>query len=340
MAQQTVLVTGISGFIAKHCALELLRGGYAVRGTVRSLRRSGEVSAALAPHADLAHLAFAQADLESDEGWAEAVAGCTYVLHVASPFPAREPNNEQELIRPAVEGTLRVLRAAAAADVERFVQTSSMAAVYYGHSRERTAPFTETDWSNVSDPAVTAYSRSKTLAERAARDFMAQQRPFLHYSSVNPGLVLGPALDRDIGTSAAVVQMFLKGKYPGAPRMSIAVVDVRDVARMHRLALETGAPSGGRYLGSAGTLWLLDVARILRSQLGHAARRAPARELPDWAVRLAALFDPGARLAVPELGKFVAVDTSRTRQALGIEFIAPEEAVAAMGRSLLEMQLV
>ena len=340
MAKPTVLITGISGFIAKHCAVEMLNAGYGVRGTVRSMHKSGDVRASIAKHADVARLEFAAADLESDDGWGRAVAGCGHVLHVASPFPAKQPKDEQDLIRPAVEGTLRVLRAAAAANVERFVQTSSTAAVFYGHPRERTAPFTEDDWTDVGHPSVTAYSRSKTLAERAARDFMARERPALHYSSVNPGLVLGSALDRDIGTSATIVQMFLKGKYPGAPRMSIAVVDVRDVARMHRLALETRAPSGGRYLGSAATLWMIDIARALRQHLGGAARKMPTRELPDWAVRLAALYDPGARLAVPELGKFVPVETSRTRRELGMEFIPADAAVAAMGRSLIALKLV
>ena len=336
----TVLITGISGFIAKHCAVEMLNAGYAVRGTVRSLRRSVEVRDTLARHADVARLSFAEADLESDAGWDAAVAGCAHVLHLASPFPATQPRDEQDLIRPAVEGTLRVMRAAVAARVERLVQTSSMAAVAYGHPRGRPEPFTEDDWTRVEDPGVTAYTKSKTLAERAARDFAASHGAGLHYSSVNPGLVLGPALDRDIGTSAEIVQQFLKGKYPGAPRMSIACVDVRDVARMHRLALETSAPSGGRYLGAAESLWLIDIARALRERLGEAARRAPSRELPDWAVKLVGLFDPAARMAVPELGKHLRVDASRTRRTLGIEFIPADEAVAATGRSLVELGLV
>jgi dihydroflavonol-4-reductase len=339
MGHPTVLVTGISGFIAKHCAVEMLNAGYAVRGTVRSMVRAAAVRDTLARHADVARLSFAEADLESDAGWSAAVAGCAHVLHLASPFPAAQPRDEQDLIRPAVEGTLRVLRAAVAAGVERLVQTSSMAAVAYGHPRERSEPFTEDDWTRVESPGVTAYTKSKTLAERAARDFVASDGGGLHYSSVNPGLVLGPALDRDIGTSAELVQQFLKGKYPGAPRLMIPCVDVRDVARMHRLALETSAPSGGRYLGAAGSLWLVDIARALREQLGDAARRVPSRELPDWAVRLVALFDPAARVAVPELGRHLRVDTSRTRRSLGIEFIPATEAVAATGRSLIEFGL-
>jgi dihydroflavonol-4-reductase len=261
------------------------------------------------------------------------------VLHVASPFPAKQPRDEQQLIRPAVQGTLRVLRAAAGAGVERLVQTSSMVAVMYGHPRERTAPFTEVDWTRIETPGVTAYAKSKTLAERAAREFVAQEGARLHYASVNPGLVLGPALDRDIGTSAEIVQMMLRGKYPGAPRMAIPCIDVRDVARMHRLALEVDAPSGGRYLGSADCLWMIDIARAIRAGLGDAARRVPSRELPDWAVKLAGLFDPAARLAVPELGKQLSVDTSLTRRTLGITFIPAPDAAVAMAKSLVELKL-
>jgi dihydroflavonol-4-reductase len=339
MSTPTVLITGISGFIARHCAVEMLNAGYAVRGTVRSLQRSAEVSASLSRHADVSRLGFAQADLESDEGWQAAVAGCTHVLHVASPFPAKQPRDEQQLIRPAVEGTLRVLRAAAGAGVERVVQTSSMVAVMYGHPRERKASFTEADWTRIETPGVTAYAKSKTLAERAAREFVVQARARLHYASVNPGLVLGPALDRDIGTSAEIVQMMLRGKYPGAPRMAIPCIDVRDVARMHRLALEADAPSGGRYLGSAECLWMIDIARAIRVGLGEAARRVPSRVLPDWAVRLAGIFDPTARLAIPELGKELRVDATLTRRTLGITFIPAADAAVAMAKSLVELKL-
>jgi dihydroflavonol-4-reductase len=341
MTMPTVLITGISGFIARHCAVEMLQAGYGVRGTVRSLARSAEVKASLGNHADVARLEFAAADLESDSGWSAAVAGCAHVLHVASPFPAQQPRDQQELIRPAVEGTLRVLRAAAGTpSVERFVQTSSMAAVMYGHPPERMAPFTAADWTRVEDPGVTAYAKSKTLAERAVREFMQQRQPALHYSSVNPGLVLGPALDRDIGTSAEIIQMFLRGKYPGVPRMAIPVVDVRDVARMHRLAVEVQVPSGGRYLGVADCLWMIEIATAIRERLGPAARKAPRWVLPDWAVKLVAIFDPAARLAVPDLGKQMNVDNSLTRRTLGMEFIAAPDAAAAMAQSLIDLGLV
>ncbi len=215
-----------------------------------------------------------------------------------------------------------------------------MVAVMYGHPRDRTAPYTESDWTRIEDPTVTPYAKSKTLAERAARDFMQQRKPSLHYSSVNPGFVLGPALDRDIGTSAEIIQMFLRGKYPGAPRMAIPVVDVRDVARMQRLAIETDAPSGGRYLGVADCQWLIEVSRAIRERLGSAARKAPTWELPDWAVKLVAVFDRTVRQAVPELGRELRVDNSLTRRTLGIEFIPAPEAAAAMAHSLVDLRLV
>ncbi len=340
MNAETVLVTGVSGFIAKHCAIELLQAGYAVRGTVRSLARADEVKATIGRYADTSRLAFAQADLESDAGWREAIAGCADVLHIASPFPAVQPRDEQDVIRPAVQGTLRVLRLAAEAGVRRFVQTSSMVAVMYGHPRSRTAPFTEADWSVLDAPGLSAYAKSKTLAERAGREFAGREGTRMHYSTVNPGLVLGPALDRDIGTSAGIVQMFLKGKYPGVPRLKIPCVDVRDVARMHRLALEADAPSGARYLGSAGTLSMLEIGNALHAGLGAAARKVPRRELPDWLVKVVSLVDGTARQAVPDLGKDFDVDTSLTRRLLGLEFIPAPESAVALARSLIDLQLV
>jgi dihydroflavonol-4-reductase len=340
MGKPTVLVSGVSGFIAKHCAVEMLQAGFGVRGTVRSMKRADEVRSTIAKHADVSRLEFVEADLESDAGWKEAAAGCAHVLHVASPFPPDQPRDEQELIRPAVEGTLRVLRAAAAAGVQRFVQTSSMVAVMYGHPRTRTEPFTESDWSNLDAPGITAYAKSKTLAEKAGREFAAGPGAGLHYSTVNPGLVLGPALDRDIGTSAGFIRLFLKGKYPGAPRLKIPVVDVRDVAKMHRLAVERDVPTGGRYLGSADCLWLVEIARAIRNGLGPAARKVPDRELPDWLVKFVALFDGAARQTAPDLGKDFRVDASATRRALGMEFIPAPDSAVALARSLIDLKLV
>jgi len=338
MTDRPVLVTGVSGFIAKHCAVELLNAGYIVRGTLRSLAKAEAVRAILAQHADVTRLTFVAADLTRDEGWAAAAAGTWGVLHVASPFPLAMPKDENELIVPAVNGTLRVLRAAVAAGVERFVQTSSVAAVMYGHDHARHAPFTEADWTRIDGPGVSAYARSKTLAERAARDFVAAGGGALHYASVNPGFVLGPLLDREAGSSADAIARFLKGQYPGCPQMHFPVVDVRDVALMHRLALESGA-NGGRYLAVSGSAWFLDMMRPIKARLGERARKVPSRNLPNWVIRAIALFDPAARAVLPELGLERQVDNSATRRALPMTFRPVEESAPAMAESLLRFGL-
>jgi dihydroflavonol-4-reductase len=335
--EKMILVTGISGFIAKHCALELLTHGYAVRGTVRNLAKGEETRATLAKHCDTSQLSFVEADLLADAGWADAMNGIAGALHLASPFPLDEPQDPDDLLRPAVDGTLRVLRAAMNAGVPRVVQTSSIVAVLGGCHDKRL--FTEDDWTDVADPMVSSYSRSKTLAERAARDFVSSDGRAIHFSTINPGFVLGPVLDADIGSSAHAIQMLLRGKYPGMPRIWFSVVDVRDVARMQRLALESAEPSGGRYLAVSETVRFVDIARPIRDGLGHAARKTPRHQLPDLAVRLVALFDPTARAILPDLGFEFEVDNTRTRQALGIEFIPVTESAPAMASSLIELGL-
>ena len=340
MTDKSVLITGISGFIAKHCALDLLQHGYRVRGTVRSLKKADEVKAALGQHCDTGQLEFVEADLLADTGWNTAMQGVHAVQHLASPFILNEPKDPNDLIRPAVEGTLRVLKAANASGVKRFVQTSSMAAIMYGHPKDRTTPFTEDDWTQLDGPGVNSYTRSKTLSERAARDFMAKEKPAMHYASINPGLVLGPLLDRDMGGSAEVIQMFLRGKYPGCPKLSFGVVDVRDVAKMHRLALETSEPSGGRYVGVSEAAWFLDMMRPIKARLGSRARKVPGFELPNFMIHLVALVDPTARSILPDLGRELLLDNSRTRKVLGIDFIGVEESAPAMAQSLVNLGLV
>ena len=335
MSESTILVTGISGFIAKHCAVELLKHGYRVRGTVRNLAKADSVRQTLAAHADVAKLDFVAADLQSDDGWQDAAKGVHGVLHLASPFPLAQPKNAEELIRPAVDGTLRVLRAAIAAGASRFVQTSSTAAVLYGHGHSRSRTYTEADWTDVDGPGVTAYSKSKTLAERAARDYVATQRPALHYASVNPGFVLGPLLDRDAGTSAQLIADCLRGKYPGCPKLAFPVVDVRDVAKVHRLALETNEPSGGRYLAMSEPAWFRDMMLPIKERLGARARKVPTKVLPNLAIKFIAIFDPAARSVLPELGRELRVDNSATRKALGVDFISVTESAPAMAESLL-----
>lgn len=339
MANPTVLVTGASGFIAKHCAVDLINAGYHVRGTVRSLAKAGAVRETVGRHADAGKLEFCAADLLSDTGWREAMEGVVGVLHLASPFTLEEPRHPDDHVRPAVEGTLRVMKAAADVGIPRFVQTSSTVAIIYGHPHARTAAFTEDDWTDIDAPGVSSYARSKTLAERAARDFVVGERPPFHFATVNPGFVLGPALDADIGASVGLIRMFLKGKYPGVPRLRMPVVDVRDVARAHRLALQTGEPSGGRYLAVSESPWMIEFARAIRRRLGARAWLVPRIELPDLAVNLIGFVDAATRAALPELGRDVRIDNSRTRTALGMDFIPLSESAPATAESLIRLGL-
>jgi dihydroflavonol-4-reductase len=333
---KTVLVTGISGFIAKHVAIAFLDAGYNVRGTVRDLAQAGGVRRTISDHAPGGRLEFAVTDLLSDNGWADAVTGCDGVAHVASPLPLVPPRDDDDVVRPAVDGTLRVMKSAIGAKVKRFVQTSAAYAVMVGHDHKRTAPFTEDDWGIVGAPGLNSYKRSKLLAERAAREHVATTLSDIHFSSILPGFVAGPALDGDTNASAEVFRMVLAGRYPGMPRLSFPVADARDVALAHVAAMENDAPSGSRYLVLSDSLWMIDVARILREELGERARKVPNRQLPDFLVRLI----PGVRSVLPDLGWRPSYDTSRSRRMLGMEYRPAREVVAAAARSLVELDPV
>jgi len=338
----TVLVTGGSGFIAGHCILQLLAAGDRVRATVRSLKREPDVRAALqTAGADAGdRLAFFAADLESDAGWREAAAGCDYVLHVASPFPATLPKHEDELIVPAREGALRVLRAARDAGVQRVVLTSSFAAIGYGQP-PRSAPFDETNWTNPDGPDVGAYAKSKTLAERAAWDFIAREGGQLELSVVNPVGVFGPVLGADYATSILVVQRMMDGAMPGCPRLYFGAVDVRDVAALHLKCMTDPAARGERFLAVAGDfVSVVEIARILKARLGERARRVPTRELPDWMVRAASLFDPAVKQVLPELGKRKNATSAKAQRVLGWSPRSREDAIVATAESLLQFGLL
>jgi dihydroflavonol-4-reductase len=216
-----------------------------------------------------------------------------------------------------------------------------VAAMMAGHGFERTKPFTEDDWTNLNGPGVSAYQKSKTLSERAARDHIAATKADIHYASINPGFVLGPLLDSDHGASAQVIQMFMKGKYPGCPALSFPCVDVRDIGKMNRLALETNEPSGGRYVGVSESAWFVDMTRAIKAKLKpEHTRKVPTIQLPNFLIKLIAVFDKSARSIVPELGRQIGVDNSRTRKALGIEFIPVSESAPAMAQSLVDEGLV
>lgn len=338
----TVLVTGGSGFVGSHCILQLLAAGHRVRTTVRNAKREGETRALLEANGASPgdHLSFVFADLEKDAGWPEAVAGCEHVLHVASPFPPGAPKHEDELIVPAREGTLRVLRAARDARVKRVVLTSSFAAIGYGHE-PRSAPFTEADWTNVGASGMSAYAKSKTLAEQAAWDFIARDGDGLELSAVNPVAIFGPLLGPDFAASIGLIKKLLDGAMPGVPQLYFGVVDVRDVADLHIRAMTHEAAKGERFIAVAGQfLSARDIAKVLKRRMGAAALRVPTLQFPNWFVRLAALGNAGARQALPELGKVKDASNEKARRVLGWTPRSSEEALVATGESLARLGLV
>ena len=338
----TVLVTGGSGFIGSHSMLQLLAAGHQVRTTVRSLRRENDVRAMLkAGGADAGErLKFFAADLEKDAGWAEAVAGCEYVLHVASPFPATVPKDENELIVPAREGALRVLRAARNARVKRVVMTSSFAAIGYGR-KPQAAPFNETNWTDPNGEGVTPYVKSKTLAERAAWDFIAKEGNGLELAVVNPVGVFGPVLGPDYATSILIVQKMMDGAVPGCPRVYFGAVDVRDVVDLHLRAMTNPAARGERFLALAGDFMsVVEIARVLKQRMGAAARRVPTRELPNFVVRIAALFDPAIKQILPELGIVKNATSEKAQRVLGWAPRSREDAIVATAESLQRLGLL
>jgi dihydroflavonol-4-reductase len=341
-AMGEVLVTGGSGFIAAHCILQLLAAGNRVRTTVRHLARRDDVLAMLRQGGAVgaADIAFHAADLTADAGWAEAVKGSDYVLHVASPVPAYVPRDENELVVPAREGTLRVLRAARDAGVKRLVLTSSFAAIGYGHPSRET-PFDETDWTDVDGADLQPYVKSKALAERAAWDFIACEGGGLELAVVNPVAVLGPALGPDVSASLTLVQALLDGRTPAAPRINFALVDVRDVADLHLRAMQHPAARGERFLAVAGEpMSMIEIAQVLRQHLGEAARRVPRLEMPDWLARALALVVPQMRGVLPMLGHRRRASSAKARRLLGWKARPNDEIILATAESLLAVGLV
>ena len=341
-----VLVTGASGFLAQHIILQLLAKGHDVRGTLRSLKRAQEVRDVLAAHDPRAKdIEFVEADLSSDAGWAEAAKGCEFVQHIASPFPAVHPKDEMELIRPARDGALRVLKAAKAAGVKRVVMTSSMAAIAYGHGDKRAEVSDETMWSNPDGPDNTPYTKSKTIAERAAWDYVTGKSDGgegkgLELVAINPTGILGPALSKDVSTSLEIPIRLLNGKTPGLPRIGFSFVDVRDVAECHVKAMELPQAAGQRFLATEGFLWFSEAAEILRKAIPSYDKKIPKRKVPDFALKLMAAFQPIYRQTVTELGRTRRASNAKASHVLGVKFRTAEEALVASAESLIQLKVV
>jgi dihydroflavonol-4-reductase len=333
----TVLVSGGSGYIAGYIIRQLISEGWTVHTTIRNLARETAVRRLLA--VDNNKLSVFAADLNHDAGWTEAMTGCSHVVHVASPLPSDKPKSDDELIIPARDGALRALRAAKAAGVKRFVMTSSAAAIAYGHG-QKVQTFTEADWTNLNSPDAYAYVKSKTIAERAARDWVAAEGGGMEYCSVNPTAVLGPVWSDDFSASIEAVKKLLEGALPGCPDFGFGIVDVRDVADLHVRALTAPNMAGERFIASGPFLKMIDIATILKNGMGEEARKVPMRKLPDFLVKLTAMFDPLVKQVVGELGKTRNMDASHAKTLLHWETRPPEVSILDTAKSLIEKGVV
>jgi nucleoside-diphosphate-sugar epimerase len=331
---RTVLVTGGSGFLGGWCVIELLQRGYTVRTTVRDLAKEPQVRAAVESQVDPGdRLTVLAADLMSDEGWPAAIAGCDYVLHVASPFPPKQPKDPDDLIVPARDGTLRVLRAALDAGVKRVVVTSSVAAIRLTDGAEP-RPLDERDWTDPDSPGLTPYVRSKTIAERAAWELVRERGQEDRLAVINPGGIIGPVLNDDFSYSLEAVGRLLQGA-PGNPRLGFTFVDVRDVADLEIRAMTAPEAGGERFIAADRFLWMADIAAILRERLGDRAKKVPTRNIPNFVVRTMALFDPGIRSVVDGLGKRSELSSEKARSKLGWTPRPLEDAIAETAESLI-----
>ncbi len=340
VSSKPILVTGASGFVAIHTIIQLLEQGYKVRGTIRSLSKEAEVRVTILKYVQANdRLEILSADLEQDAGWDEAMNGIEYVLHVASPFPLFEPKHEDELIVPAVQGTLRVLHAAHKAKIKRVIQVSSNAAISSGHDGENKV-FTEDDWTNLDK--VGAYPKSKTLAERAAWKFIngAENTNNMELATINPPLILGPIPNKNFRTSVELIRTFMLGQVPGVGRIKMGLVDVRDVAAAIILAMQTPEAAGNRFLCSGGVLWLKEIVEILHKNYAVRGYKIPTFQFPSFSIRLIALFDKKIRLVTNSLDWDYDLSSEKAKRILKWNPRTNEEAILSMAESLIEQGLL
>lgn len=332
-----IVVTGASGFIGSQTIVQLLNDGHEVKGTMRDLKRANSMRAIYSKHVqDLSTLSFAELDLLDDNGWEEAFDGMDYVIHTASPVPSQIPNDENDIIQPAVQGALRALKAASKAKVKRLVMTSSIVAIMYGHEDAK-VNFTETDWSNpFHEKDKSAYSKSKTFAEKAAWEFIHQDESGLELTTINPGMVLGPVMESDFGTSAIVVKKLLDGAFPGTPKIGWPIVDVRDVAKLHIMALTHPKAGGERFMAANEFMWMNDIAHILKSKKPELSRKVATRNLPTWLMRILANFDKEVKSVAFELNKVRVNSSPKAKEMLGWQPRTNEEAIVATAETLVE----
>jgi dihydroflavonol-4-reductase len=333
---ELVLLTGANGFLGAHTVLALLNAGYTVRAAVRDIETAAARFPRFVPPAQRARLSFVALDLTRDDGWLEAALGCAYVVHSASPVPFGPVKNAAELIEPARDGTLRALRAGRSARVRRVVVTSSTAAVMWGHSRDGSKTYDENDWTTF-NPSVPAYERSKTLAERAAWEYVdsVPEHERFELVTVLPGAILGPLLDGDFSVSGQIVRALLTREFPGVPDLGFALSDVRDIAEMHVAAMTVPEAAGKRFIIAGEHTPMADIAAILDRRFGPRGFRVPTRPLPTFLIKMMALWDATAGLVANELGKRQDVSSKRARDLLGWKSRSAEEMIVAMADSMI-----
>lgn len=339
---QTILVTGATGYIGKHIVLQLLNAGYAVKGSLRDTGREAELHTALRPHLDdpsaLERLSVVALNLMQDDGWDAAMQGVDVLMHTASPFPLGQPKDEQDLIRPAVDGAMRAVRAAQTAGITRVIMTSSSAAILSTQLPDGKPAHDEDDWTDLTHPGATAYVKSKTMAERAVWDWQSSQAPEMQVTMINPVFVLGAPLDSNYGSSIELIERLMKGSDPMVPDIGFPCVDVRDIALMHVLALETPNSIGNRIIGADRSHRMCEMAQFLKQD--HPQRRIATRVAPNLLMRAMALFDPAIRSIVPMLGKQEKVSNARAQQLLGMKFRESGESIRESGAYLADNNLV
>jgi dihydroflavonol-4-reductase len=337
---ETVLLTGITGFIGSHTAIQLLNDGYKVVGTTRNISRTGHIKDVIGKHTTkLENLTIVQADLTDDSAvWNTIMQGIDYVMHIASPLPRVMPKNPNDIIEPAKQGTLNVLKAAAANHVKRVVLTSSMAAIAYGKSKHKT--FTEKDWSdedNLKDS--TPYSRSKTIAEKAAWAFINDYKGNPELSVINPGLVLGPVIDKnDYGTSVALVLKLMNGSFPAVPKIAFSLVDVRSVVDMHIKAMKSPAAAGERFICANSFMSISEIAAILKQNYPN--HKIPKATLPHFLLKVIAKVDKQTAPVLVELNTERKHDNSKAKKLLNWSPYSDEQSIIDTAESLISLGLL